>query len=110
MATCMKNLVNIDVFLGSYIFYYLLFWGPEDHFWTSFWQLSGGLGEQIRVWGGFGDRLKFRWILVPPLGDPKLREPGPGKVKGLSPGHTPASYRLEGGVRIQHTGYYMLHS
>ena len=33
-------------------FDYLVFWGPEDDFWTSFWQLSRCLGKQLRgFWG-----------------------------------------------------------
>ena len=83
----------------------MVFWCPEEHFWTSFWQLSGGLGEQIRVLGGLGDRLKFRWILVPPLGGPKLRSPGPGVVKA-----GPTDSLLQTGGRSQDTAYRILHA
>ena len=60
------------------------------------------------IWGDLGDRLKFRWILVSPLGGPKLREPGQVMVKCESPGALTVSDRLEeSGYSIQDTTCYM---
>ena len=59
------------------------------------------------ILGDLGDRLKFRWILVPPLGGPKLREPGQVMVKPI-PG--PHSSILQTGGRSQDTAYRILHA
>ena len=62
-------------------------------------------GSKSVIWGDLGDRLKFRWILVPPLGGPKLRGPGHGVVKWESRAtlQPPTDRLVESGYSIQDT-------
>ena len=63
----------------------------------------------MRGSGGFRCQTEILMDSGTSPGGSQIKRTWSGGGKSRSPGHTPASYRLEGGVRIQHTGYYMLH-
>ena len=73
----------------------------------SFWELSRCLGEQIRDFGGSRRQAEILMDSGTSPGGSKIKIIRSREGKSTSPGHTPASFRLVGGVRIQHTGYYM---
>ena len=59
----------------------------RDTLGPHFRSFLGTLGSILVVWESPGNRLKFQWILGPPLGHPRSREHGQEKVNAGPGGH-----------------------
>ena len=108
MVGCEEHLVNMYVFLSFRCLTYLVFWGPEDDFWTSFWQLFGGLGDQIRDFGRSQWQAEILIDSGTSPGGSQIKIIRSGEGKRALPG--PHSSILQTGGRSQDTAYRILHA